>query len=263
MSLKKYARIYQRFFATCLAEATSYRAHLILVIIMDLMFYLTSFLTIDFLYRWVGDVGGWQREQFMFFMAFMLCVDHFHMTFISENFWNFSMDLRTGKLDFALTKPVSALFVSFFRYIRPSTLLITPVPWAGLIYYGLQCELTFASWCLLPFLMGLAIGLLVLIELNLSMLMFITVESFGINYLRVQLQNVTRWPDFIYSDVLRRIFTFGLPLLVIGSAPVRILFAEGKVWWSFFGLIMAIGMASLVLGWSWRKGLHAYESASS
>ncbi len=260
--LKKYWSIYGSFLSTSFVEAASYRVHFVLVIVMDLIFYGTSYLSVDFLYQHIDVIGPWSRQEFMFFMTFLLCLDHFHMTFVSGNFWEFSIGLRTGQLDFLLTKPVSSLFVSFFRHTRVSQLFNAPVPWGALIYFGIQCNLGVWQWIgLLPlFLMSCA--LMTILELLVSMLMFVTIESYGINYLRIQIQNIARWPDFIYSTWLRRIFFFGFPILMFGSLPVKILLGD-ESWW----LLLLMAFMIVILGWLlrvlWWRGLRSYDSASS
>jgi ABC-2 type transport system permease protein len=64
--LGHYLRVYREFLATCFAEATSYRAHFVLLILMELVFYATSLASVDMLYLHVERVGVWNRPQFLF-----------------------------------------------------------------------------------------------------------------------------------------------------------------------------------------------------
>jgi ABC-2 type transport system permease protein len=66
---------------------------------MDLFFYFSSFATVSFIFDHVETIGPWQRPQLMFFIAYMLTLDQLHMTLISESFWVFSRELKTGVLD--------------------------------------------------------------------------------------------------------------------------------------------------------------------
>jgi ABC-2 type transport system permease protein len=94
------------------------------------------------------------------------------------------------------------------------------------------------------------------------MLMFWTVEAMGINFLRIQVQSLSRWPEFIYRGFANRLFTVGFPILLVGSAPVYFLLDHGRWLW----VLAAVG--ALLVTWGligvfWQKGLKAYESASS
>ena len=83
----------------------------------------------------------------------MLAVDHLHMTFVSESFWELSHQIRTGSLDFLLLKPIGTVFHAFLRFIRPASALNIVVTWGLLIYYGQAIELLWWQWILMPILM--------------------------------------------------------------------------------------------------------------
>ena len=257
-----YAKLYREFVSNCFAEALSYRLHFVLMIIMDLIFYLSVLGAVDFLFIHLERIGSWGRTEFMFFMGFMIAVEHLHMTFISENFWMFSSDIRLGKLDFILLKPVNGIFVCFFRFMRPATLLNGIVPWGLLGYYGSQLNLGLWQWFLLPPLVVMGLALLTSVEIVLSMSMFWIVESMGVNFLRMQLQKVARWPDFVYHNFARKLFSYAIPVLLVGTAPVQFLLDPGE-WF----LLVKVGFILVICwgltAWLWRKGLNAYESASS
>ncbi|MEZ0369336.1 MAG: ABC transporter permease [Candidatus Sericytochromatia bacterium] len=260
--IRHYLGIYKEFLSTCFAEAMSYRLHFVLLVVMDLVFYLTIMGSVDFLFAHLERIGPWGRSEFMFFMAFMIAVEHLHMTFVSENFWEFSYDIRTGQLDFILLRPVGTLFVAFFRRMRPGTLLNGFFPWAYLVWFGRELGLGFWQWAALPLLVLLSLALLTSIEILISMAMFWIVESMGVNFLRMQLQQLSRWPDFVYQYFAQKFFSFVIPVLLVGSVPVKFLLEPDQG----LGLLKMIGLMLLswvLIGVCWRKGLVSYESASS
>ncbi|HET9239304.1 MAG TPA: ABC-2 family transporter protein [Oligoflexus sp.] len=261
--LMRYWGVYREFLANAFAEASSYRLHFVLLIVMDQLFYFSSLGSVSFIFDHVNAIGPWERDEFMFFTAFMLAVDHLHMTFISESFWNFSFDLRTGRLDFVLLRPLNTIFSIFFRYIRPATMINFVTPWAFLIHFGRAVDLGVGQWVSVPFLVVASLVFLVSIEILISMLMFWTVEAFGINFLRMQLQNISRWPDFVYRGVARRFFTLVIPVLLVGSAPVKAVLnpeedASGLLW-----MLIGLVLIWVAIRFVWKLGLRSYESASS
>ncbi len=259
--VRHYFSVYRGFVSCGFATGLSFRVNFVLLIIMDLFFYASSLYATSFIFDQVDHIGSWNRSQFLFFVSFMLAVDQLHMTFIAEAFWGFSFDLRTGKLDFFLLKPIGALFTVFFQSIRPSTLCNLPVPWILMIHYGREAGLGVGDWAALPFLVIFSLALMVALEIVIAMAMFWTVESWGVNFLRMQVQQVARWPEFVYTTWVKRLFTFVFPILLIGSAPVRFLL-DGEVW-PLIGLLAALPLTCLVIRWLWGKGLKSYESASS
>ena len=260
--VKKYLSVYAGFLSNSFSIGMSFRTNFLILIVMDLFFYASSLATVDFMFDHVAKIGIWNREQFLFFVSFMLAIDHIHMTFVSENFWDFGFQLKTGKLDFNLLKPIGSVFEVFFKSIRPATMFNLPVPWACMIYFGSKAGVSLSGWVLLPFLLVAAITLLVSIEILICLLMFWTIEGFGVNFLRMQFQQVSRWPDFVYQTTARRIFSFGLPVLVVGSAPIRFLL-DMTDWTLLVWMIAAILILWKLIAIAWRIGLNSYESASS
>ncbi len=257
-----YCRVYRAFLSTSFSEAMGFRTHFVLLVGVDFVFYLAALGSVSIIYDHVSMIGPWNREQLMFFMSFMLAIHQLHMAFISDNFWEFSVTLRMGMLDFILLKPISALFTTFLRRIRPGNTINLPVAFAILIYYGIQVELSAGAWTLLPVMLLLGTVLLALIDMTIVCSMFWMLEGTGINFVRIQLQQVAQWPDFVYDVGVRRIMTVVIPILLIANPPVRFLYDYGD-WLPLLGMLVAIGVASAALQFIWKLGLRTYESASS
>lgn len=260
--LGKYFSIYKEFVSTCIAEATSFRVNFILLIIMDLIYYALTIATINIIFNHIEKIGPWGKNEFLFFFAFMIAVDHLHMTFASENFWDFPEFVRMGTLDFLLLKPVAPLFMLFFRRVRPSSFLNIFFTVGLLIYCGLKIQLSIWAWVCLPFFVFLSFLLFVSIDILLMMSVFYVVEGTGVNFLRMQFQTVGKWPDFIYKSMFRKLFLFAFPILMIASAPSRFLI-NYEDW-----ILVAIFPITLMVVWGliglcWRRGIRHYESASS
>ncbi len=261
-TVRKYLGVYEHFVMTCFAEAMTYRAHFVLLISMNFLFTLTSIGAVGFIFDHVDHVGPWDRSTFLFFVSFMLVVDHFHMSFFAESFWQFSDDLKRGMVDFILLRPIGGPFIIFFRHIRPGAILSSILSVIFLIHYGMEIGLSPVKWLILPFLVGLSLTLLVSLEILISMSMFWIVESFGINFLRMQFQQLSRWPNFVYQFWIQKIFIFFFPVLLVGSAPVRFLVDFGD-WELLSYFVIALPMTWLFIHLFWKLGLRYYESASS
>lgn len=257
-----YLKVYSTFVSTSFTEAMSFRASFILLILMDIFFYFSALATVDLIFDHVSTIGPWQKDQLMFYIAFMLTIDHLHMTLVSESFWAMAQQLKTGEMDYLLLKPIGSVFIVFFRYIRPSTMLNTILVWPGIVYFGMQAGLSGWDWFFLPILVLLGFSLLVVLEFVLSTSMFWMTEGIGINFLRMQIQSLARWPEFIYHGLMRKILYIAFPILMIGSVPVHFLFHHSS-WWMLLVMILAIALASFILKILWAKGLRRYESASS
>ena len=112
--MKNYLLVYKKFFDTSFAEVSSFRTSFVLIIFMDLAFYLTTLTAVTVIYDHVQTIGPWKKDELLFFIVFMLSLDHLHMIFFSENFWELSRKIRLGLLDFDLLGERALFFLSFF-----------------------------------------------------------------------------------------------------------------------------------------------------
>ncbi len=260
--IQHYFNVYKKFISTSIQVESSFRTSYALIIFMDLFFFISSLASVNFIYDHVETIGPWKREQLLFFVTFVLSIDNLHMMIFSQNFWQLSFMIKTGELDYVILKPMSTIFSVFFRHFRSSSLFNTPIMIFFLIKYGTAVNLSPIDWLLLPVHLILGLTILVLIEFCLSTAMFWMVEGIGINFLRMQLQSLSRWPAFIYSGFYRKFFTLFVPVLLVGSAPVEFIYDKTK-WIKPLQLIFLIVVFYFLLLFLWEKGLKRYDSASS
>ena len=260
--MRHYLSVYKMFMSTSIAVETSFRTSFVLLIFMDAFFFTTSLSSINIIFNHIDTIGPWDRDQFSFFLCFMLMLDNIHMMVFSQSFWELSTNIRTGQLDYTILRPLNIIFSIFFRHFRISSLFNTPLYAGFLIYYGMRCDLSMLSWALLPVLLLMSLTLYVCIEFILSALMFWTTDGNGINFLRMQLQQVARWPNHIYIGYMKKIFTVAVPVLVVGSYPTSFLLDNSK--FSILSLFTIIIILFVFLAnYVWKYAVRRYESASS
>ena len=118
------------------------------------------------------------------------------------------------------------------------------------------------AWILLPIFVIAGLVLLVSFELFMTMFVFWTIEVYGINFLRIQFQQLSRWPAFTFKPWPRRIFTFMLPILLIGTPTTGVLLGTSP-WYTLLYMLGATLILWGLVRWLWLTGLKSYESASS
>jgi len=260
--MTNYLGVYKKFISTSAAVETSFRTSFILLVLMDTFFFFTSLSSLNIIFNHVDIIGHWNRDQFSFFLCFMLMLDNLHMMMFSQSFWELSFNIRTGALDYVILRPLNIIFNVFFRHFRVSSLFNTPLYLGFLIYFGIRCELDLISWVLLPLFLILSLILYISLEFMMSALMFWTTDGNGINFLRMQMQQMARWPAQIYQGLLRKVFTTFIPVLLIGSAPLNFILGTNKTTaLSYF--ILALGISLTLTHYTWKFALRFYESASS
>lgn len=260
--MKYYWELYKSFVVTSTSVAMSFRTSFFLLIFMDIFFISSSLLSVNYIYDHVQLIGGWSKHQLLFFTCFMLVIDQIHMMIFSTNFWVIGDDIKTGQLDYTLLKPSNSLFNCFVRYFRPSALVTSFISIGALIYFGRHLQFNWLQWSLTPLFLIWGLILLVIIEMIVSTFMFWLTEGTGINFIRMGLQRVSRYPHFIYSNLARKIFLLAIPVLFIGSAPVEFLFNQSR-YQLLGGMLLATLLLTFVLNFFWSRALNQYESASS
>ena len=258
-TIYKYLSIYKEFFKTSLNQGLSFRTNFTLQSIMNILFIGVYFFTSFFIFDHIEHIGLWNETEFLFFLAFVFAVDQTHFLIFSFNFWEFSDNVRLGTLDFHLLKPAHSLFIILLRNLAISGIFTVLLTYSLVIYFGIQLDLSLLTWLSLPFCLFLSLFLLLGIEVLISLFNFFTVEGMGTNQLRLQVQQLCRWPDFIYKNPAR-LWLF--PFLAITSIPIR--WVLDITYWSwlvamFFGVIL---LWSFIL-FLWPKALRLYESPSS
>lgn len=261
-TLIRYGKIYAQYIALSSAVNMSFRTHFFLLILMDIFFFATALTGMHIIYEHIATIGPWNKDQFLFFLCFMLTVDNIHMTMFSIAFWELSLEIRTGAFDYTIMRPLNTVFATFFRFFRPSGVAGFAIIVSLLIHYGIKVGLSPLDWALLPVFIISALALLLVIEFIISVSMFWLYEGTGVNFLRMQLQHLSRWPDFLFTSLSRKILIFGLPILLIGSGPVHFLLDKER-FWPLLGMFLAIAVGLGILSVLWRLALRRYDSASS
>jgi ABC-2 type transport system permease protein len=256
---------YSVFYQNCLnatAKLLSFRVNFILSFIVEFSSAVIAYTTIAFIFNHINQLGSWDRDHFMLFASWMQSILCLHTTIGAPNFWNFSDELQNGKLDFRLLRPIGSLFDAFTAIIRPSSAVVFPLHLAIFAYFACQVGLSWVSWIIALPLLILAFLILLLTELVVALFMFWTIQGDGINFLRMQGQQLQKWPDFIYPTPIRSIFTFFFPLLIPGSFSIMFLLNPGEIKYLIIMLFIFV-ILILLVSYQWKLGLRRYESASS
>lgn len=261
-TLRPYIRVIRQQIANSLAKLMAFRVSFLFLILVEVASLITAYVPASFLFNHVERLGPWNRSEFMFFIFWIQGMFCCHNGLVAPNFWNFAAEIRTGALDFRLLRPLGSVFDVMTAISRPATLMMLPFSAACLVYFGLQIRLSVLAWLTMPFVFGLAFLTMVVIELNLACLAFWTKGGDGANFVRMQCQQIQRWPDFMYPKRSRLFFSTAFPVLASGSFSVQFLFDTSR-----WDRIVLMGFVTLLFwllaSYLWSRGVRQYESASS
>ena len=251
--------IYREFFKTSLSQAMSFRFDFLLQSLMNMSFMIIYYSSAFFIFNYVEKIGLWDKDQFFVFLSFVFVINQTHQFFFSFNFWQFSEDIRLGNLDFHLLKPFPLLFTVLLRTTAVGSFFTLLLTYGLFIYFGIKADLSVLSWILMPFSVLIALSLMLGLEVLISLINFFTIEGGAVNQIRIQVQHLQRWPDFIYK---RNYLLFIFPFVAVTSVPVRSMLDFSFLSWFFLMSLGAILLWTLIV-FFWPRFLVFYKSPSS
>jgi ABC-2 type transport system permease protein len=279
----QYLRVFATFARNSLIRDMTFRTNFLLESFASLFWMVGNlgFYILIFSYtNYIGRDTGWGQFEFFVFLATTLCVNSLVQTFFMPNAEEFSELIRTGRLDFALLKPIDTQFL----------ISLHKVNWSSLVNFlaGI-CLLVYSLWQLAsrqqnPLVLSpssvLLYPLYILCGVAILYSLMIALASTSIWLGRNQtlydfwfyITNFSRYPMEIYRGTwgspLQWFFTFIIPVLVVVNVPARLLAQplrpQTSLDWSLAVFAVAATLASLLVSrWVFNRALLSYRSASS
>ncbi len=276
-----YFRVWYTFLRNSLVRDMTFRSNFLIEcissaswIVMNLGFYILIFQE----GRQIGVDPGWGRYEFFVFLATTMFINSLVQAFFMPNAHEFSELIRTGRLDFALLKPIDTQFLISFQRVNWSSLANFLLA-LGLLAFSLR-QLTSQGDLVLRPAMFLVYPFYILCGVAILYSLMIALASTSIWLGRNQslydfwfyITNFSRYPMEIYrgpyGDPLRWFFLFIIPVLIVVNVPARLmagLFDPNEAWeWFLVGFaVVATVVSVLASRWVFQRALLSYRSASS
>lgn len=278
----QYTRVFLTFARNSLIRDMTFRANFIIECIaslswtmMNLGFYLLIFSQID--QRRIAD---WQQSEFFAFIATTWIVNSIVQAFFMPNAEEFSELIRTGKLDFALLKPIDTQFLISLQKMDWSSL--SNFLAGGILLVVSLWQLTGAATdplTVTPILVAMYVFYLLCgVAIMYSLMISLAATSIWLGRNQTlydfwfYLTNFSRYPMEIYNGrfgaPLQWFFTFIVPVLIVVNVPARIVAqplrpeTSVEMWLALFAIAATAGC---LLGsrWVFKRALLSYRSASS
>jgi ABC-2 type transport system permease protein len=276
-----YLRVFLTFARNSLVREMTFKSNFIIEgisslswMLMNLGFYLLIFQYTDE----IGHASGWGQHQFFVFLATTLFINSLVQTFFMLNCEEISEQIRTGRLDFALVKPIDTQFLISLHRVDWSS-LVNFVFGLGLLAYSLWRlmsdpvdPLVISAWQVVLYPLYIACGVAILYSLMIAL--SATSIWLGRNQSLYDfwfyITNFSRYPMEIYGrnvagKVLQAAFTFVVPVLIVVNVPARLLAwpMSEQAWPLVFLGLAATGVSLVASRWVFVKALESYRSASS
>lgn len=214
---------------------------------------------ITLLHSQVQNLKGYsQQDMITFFLVFNL-LDLFGQIFFRGIYW-FRQQVVSGEFDFRLTKPLSSLFQALTRQTD-----ILDFPLLLLVLFMLirqPFNLTLSSLIIFCLLLISAIIIITSIHIIVATLGVVTTEVDHTIMIYRDLSSMARFPIDIYTDAIRAILTFVIPIALAFTFPAKALL--GLLNFQIALIVTLTSLAIFIICLKlWRLTLKNYSSASS
>lgn len=214
---------------------------------------------LSIIHRQVQSVAGYSLNQMVTFFLMFNILDLFGQLFFRGIYW-FRQQVVSGEFDFRLTKPMSPLFQALTRH---TDILDLPLFFVTIVFLFRQ-GITLTPPQALLFLLTLTSGCVIVTAIHIAVasLGVITTEVDHTIMIYRDLSMMARVPVDIYTDAVRVLLTFVIPIAIAYTIPAKSLLGLVSVPTVF--LALAISALALFLTLRlWRYALTQYSSASS
>lgn len=253
-----------------------FKGNFLIQIITRAFWFFAQIAMFKIIFEKVPNINGWDQNQYFAFMATGMLINGIVETFFMPNCANLSEQIRTGRLDFALIKPLSTQFLVSFERINlamlSQVLLATLLLVVSLWRIGNAVSVT----QLLIYLLYVGVGVLFFY----SMMIVTACTSIfmgrnqGLYDFWFYITVFARYPRSIYDgrdsanrfeagEMLQFGFSYAMPILLVITVPARVIVNTlDQQHWAAVALVAAVVgliVSQIVFRWS----LNHYRSASS
>ena len=260
--MRKHLRVLWLYTQNSVKISLQQKTGAVMFLIGKLLRFGISTMFIFYLLKSTRLLAGYSIEQTMVFYLTFNIIDSISQQFFRE-VYRFRPLIVSGDFDTVLAKPVHP----FTRVLLGGIDILDVLPTC--IYIGLLGYFLFKLH-LTGSLMLIVFAVMVLNSLIITAAFHILVLAMGIVSTEVDhtimiYRDITRMGTFpidIYTEPLRSIITFVIPVGLMMSFPVKALFGELSTPLVAISLVLASVFFALAM-WAWNGALARYQSASS
>lgn len=204
-------------------------------------------------------ISGYNFDQLITFFLVFNFFDLLGQIFFRGIYW-FRNDIVSGNFDYKLVKPISPLFQVLTKHTD-----FLDIPLFVLVTIFLVSRLTTVAITELAIFALLGISSLLLItaiHILVAAVGVITTEVDHSIWIYRDLSLMGRVPVDIYTDFVRALLTFVIPIALIFTIPAKALF--GLIAWPIMLIVLIVSLLIYLLTLRfWHYALTQYSSASS
>lgn len=262
--MRRYVRIYMEFIRNTLIRDMEFRLNFFvwgIAMIVEMGIHLLFFHNI---YGNIDDIAGYGKYEWFFYLGLVQVILAVFMVFVFPNLAGLPWLINGGELDYLLLKPVSSQFYISLRNANFGYMINIPEGIILMVYGGNHGEIHISLQSAAGAAIYSIVGILILYSIlfNLSILSVWMKKADFASTLFFNLWSFMRYPSDVYGNIMRIVFTYLLPVLLVCAVPMEILLKKVSI--TTLLITMLIGFiwftGTILL---WRIAVKHYSSASS
>ncbi len=267
--IARYLRLYRSFLRIGLMQEMAFRGNFLIRVGTELLWFVLLCVFYEVIYSKTNAVAGWSKFQYLVLVGTHFIATGLVETFFMPGFGDLAEKVRSGRLDFALAKPVDEQFLLTTQMTDWATLTNVLYGFGMVVYSLVRLNLTpTLVECLvylLTLLAGVAIFYSLMVMLSVTAVWLIRNQHLYEMWFYVNV--FARFPPEIFEgslgSPLGKIATFVIPVLVAVAVPAEVLsrrlLRPEMVAFSVIAAAVLLAISRLVFRWALRY----YRSASS
>lgn len=243
-------------------EELQYRANFWASLLGTLFWLGLAVLTVALFFSHAESLGGWSFWEVVVLLGVFNALSGVVDAVLRPGVGSLAGDVRSGKLDFVLMRPVDAQFLVSFRRLDVWRFADVVLGLALAGYALVRLGATPSVWQLAAFVATLAAAVAVVYAIWVALMSlafwFVAVENISVLFDAVY--GAARYPASAYPGALRFVFLYLLPVAWTTTIPAAAL--TGRLGPGMAVAAVGVGAASLVATrLLWRLALRRYTSA--
>lgn len=259
-----YLRLFAAFFRVSIMGEAAYRINSFVQLLQSLLSLGISLAGLAVIFSYTDALGGWRPDEVLALVGVYFLFSGTIGLVIQPGLEQLIESVRTGTLDFALTKPEDAQFLVSVQRVEIWSLIDILMGFGILVTALVRLGQAVGGWEAGAFILMLLCGAAIIYSflLILATLSFWFVRVENILVIFQSMYEAGRWPVSLYPGWLRYGLTFIVPVAFATTVPAEAL--TGRLTW--VTILIGLALSAALLAGSrffWRAGLRRYSGTSA
>lgn len=256
-------KIFGAIVSIALRRDLAFRANLVFELLMSATGIGAAIAALAVVFTQTPTLGGWRFPELIVLLGSYQLMSGLLAAFIEPNLMWFANQVRDGKLDELLLKPVPSLFMASLGSCAPLA-LSQSILGSGVLILGLSTlgtiprPVDIGAWLIM-----LIIGIMITWASRvLIATLALWAPGLQLDIVYGALWQFGRYPVSIYPEPLRTLLSSLVPVAFVATFPAQALMHGAEQSHLITGMLLTC-VATLSAGLLWQRGLRRYTSATS